>query len=55
MKEVMKSMIAIVVATAEIGRVKKIKKLPFERRSDWRRFNSNIGPSMKASNNGAAS
>jgi hypothetical protein len=33
-KDVIKSIIATVMATAEMGRVKKIKKLPFERRSD---------------------
>ena len=41
--------------TAEIGRVKKIRKLPLERRRDWRRFVSTIGPRTKARTNGGGS
>ena len=34
---------------------KKVDKVSFEKRSDWRRFMSSRGPSTKASNNGAPS
>ncbi len=48
-------MMAKMIATAEMGRVKKIKKLPFEKRRDWRRFNSNIGPRTNVRMSGAGS
>ena len=48
-------MIAILMKIAEIGRAKKMRKLPLERRSDWRRFVSTIGPRTKARIKGAGS
>ncbi len=48
-------MIAMLVATADIGRVKKISKLPLETMSDCRRLNSRIGPRIKLRSNGAPS
>lgn len=54
-KEVIKSMMAKMIVTAAMGRLKKIEKLPFERVRDCRRFDSNIGPRTKARMSGAGS
>ena len=54
-KEVASRMTEMLTATAEIGRLKKIRKLPLERMSDWRRFSSSSGPRTKARIRGAAS
>jgi hypothetical protein len=43
------------ISIADIGRVKKIRKLPPEIKSDWRRFTSTIGPRTRARHNGAGS
>src|SRR5271157_1463938 len=41
--------------TAEIGRVKKVRKLPSETRSACLRLRSSMGPNTKASTRGAPS
>jgi hypothetical protein len=55
MKGIKKIIIERIIIAIEIGLEKKIRRLPFESSKDWRRFNSSIGPRMKARIRGAPS